>query len=160
MTELRKQSESKDSQIAKSKSIFQRMLSFFSWSRKQSEPVDERYSLFELRQDAYSFFVLSEVRSHIQLYQLLGYQVKEALLNREIPDEYIGVVSCWHGKILVSQEYLKIQVEYVEKKSLVGLKIPPSTEAEPFLYDQHNIYTIHPAIHSSDFHFLISDSWF
>ena len=55
----------------------------------------------------------------IEQLQKKGYQVLIERLRTEIPDEYIGVETLYHGAKLISRTYLKQQVSSVERKQTV-----------------------------------------
>jgi hypothetical protein len=75
------------------------------------------------------------LRDRVRLLRLIGYQVTIKELTGKIQPGYIGVLSYYRGGILEFREYLKLQVELVEKTTIVfqrtGGLVPLSSGIDP-----------------------------
>jgi hypothetical protein len=109
----------------------QHIWSFFSSPRKHHQATEPRLAQFELLSTTFDTSVWEKLTDHITLMRMLEYQVRLIEPKEQIPDGYIGRLSCWNGEKLEYQRYLKIQVEHVEKKTLVSVGIDPSTASPP-----------------------------
>jgi hypothetical protein len=119
--------------------IFQKLQSFFSFQwEPREEPRGHRLLLVQFRPGISFEAAPEEVSGRIELYWYLGYQVKTETAREEIPDGRICKVSYWNAGRLESQEYWRIRVEYVEKKSISIEKIP-QIYFSTLLYDCNNI---------------------
>jgi hypothetical protein len=80
-------------------------------------------ALLEVRFEKIDAYARSALSSHAMLFRQIGYTVRVEPLQRQIPDEYIGILTVESGELQGLQEYLQILVEYVEKKSLVSRRL-------------------------------------
>lgn len=103
-----------------------RAQSFFSFSQKQNSISYPPLVHFEIREQILDGHVPQELSDHIELHLKTGFQVKVTPLKTKISDEYIGILNYWNGEILESRQYLLLQVECVEKKTIVFRKIDSS----------------------------------
>jgi hypothetical protein len=92
----------------------------------------------QLRYDNLDWLSYEAVNVHVQLLQLRGFQVKIEPLTIEIPNEYIGIEEHWKktllGEKLKSRKYLQIQVEHIERKTIVSQK--PCFEVQQELHNE------------------------
>ena len=109
--------------ITKSRTLFEKIKFFFLNRQTPSQsfgPLEVRLSLLSRIFDEPFPEALSD---RIELYSMIGYSVLIKEQSEEIPEGYIGILSCWNGEILEYRQYLKLQVEYVEKKIIVFQRI-------------------------------------
>lgn len=106
--------------------IFQRIMSSFSnlWV-PLGQASDSLLVHFELRYEMLDMRALRVLNDRKRLLLRAGFQVTEKELQEQISPEYIGRVSYWNEGKLESQNYLQIQVKYIEKMRIVFLPISP-----------------------------------
>lgn len=105
--------------------ISQGVKSFFSSRQKRDSPRDLLLMLVELPCYTSTEYLPQVVKDRVLLHRYLGYRVQIKPAQAEIPDGYICRVSCWNAGQLEYQEYLKTQVECVEKTRIVVERISP-----------------------------------
>lgn len=113
-------------EIQKNMSFSQRLLFLLGLERKRPAPLSEPLLLLEFRPSVSLEEAAAHANDCIRLWQMLGHKVIVRELLHQIPNEYIGIASCWNEGILKFQEYLNLRVEYVEIKKLEYERIPPS----------------------------------
>jgi hypothetical protein len=133
------------------KRLLYKISSFFSTEQQCRQPDYPRKALFEVRPNVSAESFQQVAKSRIQLLQLLGCQVQVVPLTTQIPIEYAGLLSYWNGGKLEYQEYLLIQSEFVEKKTLVSRRIGSSIL--PVVWPDPN-----NTVHSYHYNFDFSDA--
>jgi hypothetical protein len=119
-----KQSKVIEMMLAKIKNIFRKMRLFFSCSRQWNLQPFSPFALFLIRDEKLDEAAQQALNNYKMLFQMLEYRVITEPLKEQIPDEYTGILIVRYGEKQEYQEYLKIQTEYVEKKTLVSPRIP------------------------------------
>ena len=108
--------------------FFQKTKSFFSSVPTQGYSSFDHYLwLYEVRHNMlddpalqYPCDLIARSGTIISITQVIPLKI-------QIPDEYIGILSVYCGEKLLCQEYLKLQSEFVEKRTLVSRRIYSST---------------------------------
>lgn len=103
--------------------IFEKTKFFFLSQQKRSQHAYPLEAQIQLPLKIYSEPFPKALSDRIRLYSMIGYQVSIKILSEEIPEGCIGILSCLNEGILEYRQYLMLQVEYVEKKTIVFLKI-------------------------------------
>lgn len=104
--------------------IFHRLKSALAFRRSQHfSSNDSCLSLFLIQRDMLDANVLQHVRNQIQQWTMLGWKVAVTEAELHIPDGYIGLHLHFDEGQLKYQEYLRIEVECVERKILVFQRI-------------------------------------
>lgn len=115
---------------------------FFS-SQKQSLGGATRLAHFQLQEYMLCETSLEALTNHIELYRLIGFQVKVTTLQQRTPSEVLGYLSCWNGAKLEYREELRIQTVVTEKKTIGLVRIFQSADLTDQISGNNNSCNSH-----------------
>jgi hypothetical protein len=118
-TKLHTESEKKAKKTGKNNCIFGKIKRLFFGELKSRSSGDLPSSLILIRPDILKECLPVSLTNSISLFRLLGWQVQVQELPSQIECEGIGYHLHFEGKQLIMQERLQLQVEYVEKKTVL-----------------------------------------